>query len=64
MTASAAFRPSARSKSFEGLYLAGSSAHPGGDAPSVGASGRMAAGLVDVESRRRMAALAAEGGGG
>ncbi len=40
-------RPSARSKSVKGLYLAGSSTHPGGGVPAVVASGIIAADLVD-----------------
>ena len=44
---SAVFRPAARSKSIEGLYLAGASTHPGGGLPSVVASGIIAADLVE-----------------
>ncbi len=61
LAASAAFRPSARSKSIEGLFLAGSSTHPGGGVPSVIASGLIAAGLVDGDVRRHLAGLIAEG---
>jgi phytoene desaturase len=42
------FRPSSRSKSIKGLYLAGSSTHPGGGIPSVMASGAIAADLVST----------------
>ena len=44
---SAVFRPSGKSKSVEGLYLAGSSTHPGGGVPTTVASGLIAADLVD-----------------
>jgi phytoene desaturase len=40
------FRPSARSKSVGGLYLAGSSTHPGGGVPTTVASGIIAAELI------------------
>ena len=40
------FRPSNKSKSIEGLYLAGSSTNPGGGVPTVIASGAIAAKLV------------------
>jgi len=40
------FRPSARSKSVGGLYLAGSSTHPGGGVPTTVASGIIAADLI------------------
>ncbi|MFH1149981.1 MAG: NAD(P)/FAD-dependent oxidoreductase [Actinomycetota bacterium] len=46
-TASLCFRPSARSKCIEGLYLTGASTHPGGGVPAVVASGRIAADLID-----------------
>jgi phytoene desaturase len=45
-TASMVFRPSAKSKSISGLYLAGASTHPGGGVPSAVASGIIAADLV------------------
>jgi phytoene desaturase len=45
-TASLVFRPSARSKSISGLYLAGASTHPGGGVPSCVASGIIAADLI------------------
>ncbi len=61
LAASAAFRPSAKSKSIEGLFLAGSSTHPGGGVPSVVASGLIAAGLVDDDVRKRVAGLMEEG---
>ncbi|HEX3196206.1 MAG TPA: hypothetical protein VHR39_01505 [Propionibacteriaceae bacterium] len=41
------FRPSNKSKSIDGLYLTGSSAHPGGVVPTVIASGAIAANLVE-----------------
>jgi phytoene desaturase len=41
------FRPSARSRSIKGLYLAGNSTHPGGGVPLVVASGLIAANLVE-----------------
>lgn len=47
----AAFRPSARSRSVKGLYLAGSSTHPGGGVPTTVASGMIAAGLVARHER-------------
>jgi phytoene desaturase len=40
------FRPSARSKSIKGLYLAGASTHPGGGVPAAVASGIIAADLI------------------
>lgn len=46
-TASLVFRPSAKSRSIEGLYLAGASTHPGGGVPSVVASGIIAADLIE-----------------
>lgn len=45
-TASLCFRPSARSKSIKGLYLAGASTHPGGGVPLTVASGIIAADLI------------------
>ncbi len=47
LPASTVFRPSARSKSIKGLYLAGASTHPGGGVPTVISSGIIAADLVD-----------------
>jgi phytoene desaturase len=47
LTASTVFRPSARSKSIKGLYLAGASTHPGGGVPSVMSSGVITADLID-----------------
>ena len=41
------FRPRSKSKSIEGLYLAGASTHPGGGVPAVVGSGIIAADLVD-----------------
>lgn len=41
------FRPSNKSKSIDGLYLAGSSTHPGGGVPTVIASGAIAANLIE-----------------
>jgi phytoene dehydrogenase-like protein len=40
------FRPSNRSKSIEGLYLAGASTHPGGGVPMVIAGGGITADLI------------------
>ncbi len=50
LPSSAVFRPAARSKSIRGLYLCGSSTHPGGGLPSVVASGIIAADLVSKGS--------------
>jgi phytoene desaturase len=47
LAAQAVFRPAARSKSINGLYLAGSSTHPGGGVPTTIASGYIAANLID-----------------
>jgi phytoene desaturase len=47
LTAQAVFRPNARSRSIEGLYLAGASTHPGGGVPTCIGSGIIAAGLID-----------------
>jgi phytoene desaturase len=47
LPAQAMFRPSAKSKSIQGLYLAGSSTHPGGGVPSVIGSGVIAAKLIE-----------------
>jgi phytoene desaturase len=41
------FRPSSKSRSVKGLYLAGASTHPGGGVPAVIGSGIIAARLVD-----------------
>jgi phytoene desaturase len=41
------FRPSAKSKGIEGLYLVGASTHPGGGLPTVICSSMIAAGLID-----------------
>ena len=46
LAAQAVFRPSARSKSISGLYLAGSSTHPGGGVPTTIASGLIASKLI------------------
>lgn len=46
LPAQAMFRPAARSKSIAGLYLAGSSTHPGGGVPSTIASGWIASKLI------------------
>ncbi len=43
------FRPANRSKSIEGLYLVGASTHPGGGVPSVAASGRITADLIEED---------------
>jgi phytoene desaturase len=47
LTAQAMFRPSAKSKAIQGLYLTGSSTHPGGGVPSTVASGVIASRLVN-----------------
>lgn len=47
ITAQSVFRPSAKSKSIQGLYLAGASTHPGGGVPPVIGSGMIAANLID-----------------
>ncbi len=47
LAAQAVFRPAARSKSVAGLYMVGSSTHPGGGVPSTIASGYIAAGLIE-----------------
>lgn len=47
LTALAVFRPSARSKAIQGLYLTGSSTHPGGGVPTTIASGLIAAHLIE-----------------
>jgi phytoene desaturase len=46
-----AFRPSAKSRSVKGLYLAGASTHPGGGVPTTIASGIIAADLIDRQER-------------
>jgi phytoene desaturase len=46
LTQSTVFRPSAKSRSIKGLYLVGSSTHPGGGVPSVIASALIAAQLI------------------
>jgi phytoene desaturase len=47
LTAMAMFRPAARSKAVQGLYLTGSSTHPGGGVPTTIASGYITAGLIE-----------------
>lgn len=47
ITGQTVFRPSARSRSVKGLYLAGNSTHPGGGVPTVIASGVIASRLID-----------------
>ena len=47
LSAAAIFRPSARSKSIQSLYLTGSSTHPGGGVPTTISSGVIAAKLID-----------------
>lgn len=47
LTAQAMFRPAAKSKAIQGLYLTGSSTHPGGGVPSTIASGVIAARLIE-----------------
>jgi phytoene desaturase len=46
LTAQAMFRPSSKAKTVEGLYLVGSSTHPGGGVPSTIASGMIASNLI------------------
>lgn len=46
LPAQAVFRPAARSRSVKGLYLAGSSTHPGGGVPTTIASGLIASELI------------------
>jgi len=47
LSASAVFRPSSKSKSIEGLYLVGASAHPGGGVLMVIGSGLSGARLIE-----------------
>jgi phytoene desaturase len=47
LAAQIVFRPRSRSRSIEGLYLAGASTHPGGGVPVVIGSGIVAADLVE-----------------
>jgi phytoene desaturase len=47
LPAATVFRPSARSKSVQGLYLVGASTHPGGGVPTTIASGLIAANLIE-----------------
>jgi phytoene desaturase len=47
LTSQTVFRPSARSKSIKGLYLAGNSTHPGAGVPLVVASGLITANLIE-----------------
>jgi phytoene desaturase len=47
ITAQTVFRPRSKSRSIDGLYLAGASTHPGGGVPAVIGSGIIAAGLVE-----------------
>ncbi len=47
LTAMAVFRPAAKSKAIQGLYLTGSSTHPGGGVPTCVASGSIAAKLIE-----------------
>jgi phytoene desaturase len=51
LAAQAVFRPGAKSKSIAGLYLAGSSTHPGGGVPTTIASGQIAARLINKYER-------------
>jgi len=46
LSAQAVFRPAGRSKNIGGLYLAGSSTHPGGGVPTTIASGLIAANQI------------------
>ncbi len=47
LVAQTVFRPSSKSRSVKGVYLAGASTHPGGGVPAVIGSGIIAAKLVD-----------------
>lgn len=47
LTAQAVFRPAARSRVVDGLYLTGASTHPGGGVPTTIASGIIAANLIN-----------------
>jgi diapolycopene oxygenase len=47
LSAQTVFRPRSKSKSIEGLYLAGASTHPGGGVPTTIGSGMVAADLVE-----------------
>ena len=47
LPAMAVLRPAAKSKSIRGLYLTGSSTHPGGGVPTTIASGLIAARLIE-----------------
>ncbi|MEA4906818.1 MAG: NAD(P)/FAD-dependent oxidoreductase [Anaerolineaceae bacterium] len=47
LPAEAVFRPAARSKVIDGLYLTGSSTHPGGGVPTTIASGIIASRLIE-----------------
>lgn len=44
---STVFRPAAKSKSIDGLYLVGATTHPGGGVPTTVASGMIAADLIN-----------------
>lgn len=46
ITHEAIFRPAAKSKAIQGLYLVGASTHPGGGVPTTIASGMIAADLI------------------
>ena len=46
LAAQAVFRPSAKSKSIGGLYLVGSSTHPGGGVPTTIASGMITSKII------------------
>ncbi|PKO13493.1 MAG: hypothetical protein CVU39_19010 [Chloroflexi bacterium HGW-Chloroflexi-10] len=47
LPAQAVFRPAARSRSIQGLYLAGSSTHPGGGVPTTIASGLITSKIIE-----------------
>lgn len=51
LAAQAVLRPSARSRHIEGLYLVGSSTHPGGGVPTTIASGYICANLFEKYER-------------
>lgn len=51
LTAMAVFRPAARSRHIDGLYLVGASTHPGGGVPTTIASGYICANLFEKFER-------------
>ena len=47
LAAMAVFRPASKSRSIDGLYLVGSSTHPGGGVPTTIASGYITSGIIE-----------------